>query len=118
MLFRSQFSTAGRRESAAAETGNVSAYDPATAELVWRAPIAGGPSAGTFTTAGDLVFVGDRQGTFYALDAKTGRLLWQFYTGGSIRGGQLTYQVNGVQYVALPSGGNLVIAFALPSSQR
>jgi alcohol dehydrogenase (cytochrome c) len=111
-----QFSTGGRRESAAAETGSVSADDPATAELVWRTPIGGGPSAGTFTTAGNLVFAGDRQGTFYAFDAKTGRLQWQFYTGGAIRGGQISYQVNGTQYVALSSGANLVMAFALPGS--
>jgi outer membrane protein assembly factor BamB len=67
-----QFSTAGRREDAAPATGNVSAYDPATLELTWRTTIAGGPSAGTFTTAGNLVFVGDRQGTFYAFDARKG----------------------------------------------
>jgi alcohol dehydrogenase (cytochrome c) len=109
-----QFSTAGRRESAALETGNVSAYDPASGELVWRTPISGGPSAGTFSTGGNLVFAADRQGTFYAFDAKTGKLLWQFDTGGAIRGGQITYQVNGRQYLALSSGANLVMAFALP----
>ena len=48
-----QFSTAGKRESAGPETGNVSAYDPATGELVWRTPIGGGPSAGTTATAGN-----------------------------------------------------------------
>jgi outer membrane protein assembly factor BamB len=113
-----QFSTAGRRESAALETGNVSAYDPASGELAWRTPISGGPSAGTFSTGGNLVFAGDRQGSFYAFDAKTGKLLWQFDTGGAIRGGQVTYQVNGTQYVALSSGANLVIAFALPDAPR
>jgi len=98
--------------------GNVSAYDPATGELMWRTPISGGPSAGTFSTGGNLVFAGDRQGTFYAFDAKTGKALWQFDTGGAIRGGQITYQVNGTQYIALSSGANLVIAFALPVVPR
>jgi outer membrane protein assembly factor BamB len=107
-----QFSTAGRREDAAPATGNVSAYDPSTLELTWQTPIAGGPSAGTFTTAGNLVFVGDRQGTFYAFDAKKGTLLWSFYTGALIRGGQLTYQANGVQYITVPSG-DTVLTFAL-----
>lgn len=109
-----QFSTAGRRESAAPESGNVSAYDPATGELVWRTPISGGPSAGTFATAGNLVFAGDRQGTFYAFDATTGKLLWHFYTGAGIRDGQITYQVNGVQYITVPSGGDVILTFALP----
>lgn len=112
-LKNGQFSTAGRRESAAPESGNVSAYNPATGDLVWRSPIRGGPSAGTFATAGNLVFAGDRQGTFYAFDAKNGKPLWDFYTGAAIRGGQITYQVNGVQYVTVPSGGNLIMTFAL-----
>lgn len=113
-LKNGQFSTAGRRDSAAPERGSVSAYDPATNELVWRTPIAGGPSAGVFSTAGNLVFVGDRQGNFAALNAKSGKPLWSFQTGGAIRGGQITYQVNGTQYVAVPSGGDVVLAFALP----
>jgi quinohemoprotein ethanol dehydrogenase len=114
-LKNGQFSTAGRRDSAAPEMGSVSAYDPATNELVWRTPVNGGPSAGVFSTAGNLVFVGDRQGSFVAMDARTGKLLWSFYTGGSIRGGQITYQVNGTQYVTVPSGGNVILTFALPS---
>jgi quinohemoprotein ethanol dehydrogenase len=114
-LKNGQFSTAGKRESAAPEAGNVSAYDPATGEMIWRTPLTGGPSAGTTTTAGNLVFVADRQGTFYALDAKTGKLLWDFYTGAAIRAAQITYQVNGVQYLTVASGGNLVMTFALPT---
>jgi len=112
-LKNGQFSTAGRRESAAPEAGNVSAYNPATGELVWRTPIGGGPSAGTLATAGNLVFTGDRQGTFYGFDAATGKLLWKFYTGAGIRGGQITYQVNGVQYITVPSGGDAILTFAL-----
>lgn len=113
-LKNGQFSTAGRRDSAAPELGSVSAYNPATGELVWRTPVNGGPSAGVFSTAGNLVFVGDRQGTFVALDGKTGGQVWSFNTGGAIRGGQITYQVNGTQYVTVPSGGDVILTFALP----
>ncbi len=108
-----QFSTAGRRFSAAPARGNVSAYDPVTGELAWRTESDGGPSAGAFATAGNLVFTAERQGTFRALDATTGELLWQFYTGSSVGAGQITYQVNGVQYVTVPAG-NVVLTFALP----
>ena len=108
-----QFSTAGRRLSAAPARGNVSAYDPASGELAWRTEIEGGPSAGVFATAGNLVFTAERQGTFLALDATTGELLWQFYTGATGGAGQITYQVNGVQYVTVPAG-NVVLTFALP----
>jgi len=111
-----QFSTAGRRQSAAPALGNVSAYDPLTGELVWRTSIPGGPSAGVLATAGDLVFTGDTDGLFYAFDATTGELLWQFDTGAGIRGQQITYQVNGVQYITVPTAGGVIITFALPGS--
>jgi quinohemoprotein ethanol dehydrogenase len=112
-LVPGQFSTAGRRVSAGEAIGNVSAYDPATGELAWRTAIDGGPSAGTLATAGNLVFTAARQGTFYAFDATTGELLWQFYPGGSVGAPQLTYEVNGVQYVTV-SAGQVVVTFALP----
>ena len=107
-----QFSTAGRRLSAAPALGNVSAYDPATGELAWRTEIDGGPSAGTLSTAGNLVFTAERRGTFFALDAATGELLWQFHTGANVSAAQITYQIDGVQYVTVPAG-NVVLAFAL-----
>ncbi len=109
-----QFSTAGRRLSAAPARGNMSAYDPATGELRWRTEIDGGPSAGTLATAGNLVFTAERLGTFYAFDATTGELLWEFYTGATVSAGQLSYQVNGVQYVSVTAGG-IILTFALPN---
>ena len=104
----------GQRESAAPETGNLVAIDPATGEIAWRTPLIGGPSTGTLTTAGNLVFTADRRGMLYALDAMRGRMLWQFETGGAVRAGHITYSVNGVQYVTVPSGGSLIVTFALP----
>ena len=92
--------------------GNVSAYDPATGELAWRTEIEGGPSAGTLSTGGNLVFTAERLGTLYALDAATGALLWQFYTGAPVVASQITYQVNGVQYVTVPTG-DVLLTFAL-----
>ena len=55
-------------------------------------------------TAGDLVFTGDIEGRFIALDANTGETLWSFRTGSGHRGSSLTYSVNGKQFVATPSG--------------
>jgi len=114
-LVPGQFSTAGRRLSAAPALGNVSAYDPATGERVWRTELNGGPSAGTLATAGQLVFTAERLGTFYAMNAETGELLWEFYTGAGVGAGQITYQVNGVQYVTVPAG-NVILTFALPGA--
>ena len=51
-------------------------------------------------------------GNFQVLDAKRGKTIFQFQTGGPIAGGVVTYTVNGKQYVALEAG-NLVVAFSL-----
>jgi len=105
---------AGLRVSAAPEKGHLVAIDPATGEIAWRTPLVGGPSTGTLATAGNLVFTADRRGLLYAVDATSGEMLWQFDTGGAIRAGHVTYQVNGVQYVSVPSAGDLIVTFALP----
>jgi mono/diheme cytochrome c family protein len=52
-----------------------------------------------------LVFTGDMRGYFMALDARTGKKLWHFQTGSGIIGSPVTYELDGVQYVAVPSGG-------------
>ena len=38
--------------------------------------------AGVLTTASGLLFSGGREGYFFALDARTGSLLWKAYLGG------------------------------------
>ena len=45
------------------------------------------------------------RGYFMALDGKTGKTLWQFQTGSGIIGSPVTYELDGVQYVAVASGG-------------
>ena len=66
----------------------------------------------SWSTASDLVFAGGREGHFYALDAKTGAVLWQAMIGGQIASGPITYAVNGKQYVTV-SAGSAMFAFAL-----
>ena len=64
------------------------------------------------TTAGDLVFAGgtnDRQ--FRAYDAKTGEELWHFRTNSGIQAPPSTFEVNGVQYIAVESGYGVDPAF-------
>ena len=52
------------------------------------------------------------KGYFYALDARTGALLWKASLGGQIVNGPITYAVDGKQYVSVISGNSLV-TFAL-----
>ena len=65
------------------------------------------------TTAGDLVFFGNDTGGFEAVEARTGRSLWQFNTGQSMHASPMSYSVDGVQHVVIAAGSD-VISFALP----
>ncbi len=91
------------------------AYSVPEGKIVWRYPEAGhGDSwAGTLTTAGELVFLGNDAGALEAVEARTGRSLWQFTTGQNIHASPMSYAVDGVQYVAIAAGGD-VISFSLP----
>jgi PQQ-dependent dehydrogenase (methanol/ethanol family) len=56
-------------------------------------------------TGGGLVFYGTMDGWFKAIDARNGKLLWQFKTGSGIIGQPISYRgPDGRQYVAVPSG--------------
>jgi alcohol dehydrogenase (cytochrome c) len=63
-----------------------------------------------------LLFSGGREGDFYALDARTGALLWKFAAGGQVQSGPMTYAIGGRQYVTV-NAGNALYAFALRASE-
>jgi len=84
------------------------------------------------TTGGGLIFGGDGNGRFKALDQDTGDVLWEINLGSPVTGFPMTYTVDGRQYVAVstgrslntgvlnrltemrPSDGNILFIFALP----
>jgi alcohol dehydrogenase (cytochrome c) len=68
--------------------------------------------AGVLTTASDLLFSGGREGYFYALNARTGELLWRSALGGQVNSAPMTYMLDGKQYIAVPAGSSL-FAFRL-----
>ena len=53
------------------------ALDPQTGDKKWEFKMHDVTDAGILTTASDLLFTGGREGYFYALDARTGNLLWR-----------------------------------------
>jgi alcohol dehydrogenase (cytochrome c) len=55
-------------------------------------------------TAGDVVFWGDLNRRFMALDSESGKVLWDTILGGSVSVSTITYAVNGKQYVAVMTG--------------
>ncbi len=69
-------------------------------------------TSGILTTATDLLFTGNREGYFMALDAETGDLVWNTTLGGQIANGPMSYAVGGKQYVSVAAGNGL-FTFAL-----
>jgi alcohol dehydrogenase (cytochrome c) len=118
---------------------HVDAWDPVTGKRAWSVPYKYFLAASVLATAGDLVFTGDPEGNFFALDARTGDKLWSYQTGAGHRGSAISYSVNGRQYIATPTGwqagifgssaaalfpdasfrlGSTLIVFALPEGSR
>jgi alcohol dehydrogenase (cytochrome c) len=118
---------------------HVDAWDPITGKRVWTMPYKFVLLSSMLATAGDLVFTGDPEGNFFALDARTGNKLWSFQTGAGHRGSAISYSVNGKQYIATTSGwhqtvvggaaaalfpnenfrlGSTLVVFALPEGQK
>jgi hypothetical protein len=50
---------------------------------------------------------------FFALDARTGRSLWDFQTGGQVRAGPMSFMLGGKQYIGIAARRNIYV-FALP----
>jgi alcohol dehydrogenase (cytochrome c) len=93
----------------------IKALNADTGETLWTFPlIRNSLSAGVLGTRGGALFASTAEGWFLGLDAKTGKPLWRFNTGGSINASPMSYAVDGKQYVAV-SAGNTVYAFALPN---
>jgi alcohol dehydrogenase (cytochrome c) len=90
----------------------VRALDPHTGERKWQFKMSEPTYAGVLSTAGDVVFSGGSEGHFFALDARTGALLWSKQLGGQIMMSPMTYAVEGKQYVAV-NAGNYLFVFGL-----
>ena len=88
---------------------HIDAYDPLTGERKWSYPYRFVLLSSMLATAGDLVFTGNPEGFFFALDAVTGEELWRFQTGAGLRSSAVTYAVDGRQYVAVPSGWGSIV---------
>jgi plastocyanin len=87
------------------------------------------------TVAGDLVFLGESNGKFNALDAKSGSVLWSYKptepNAGGANGAPAVYMVGGREYAVMAFGGNtqvrsgqnspvgdVLMAFALPQAAQ
>ena len=103
--------------------GDIQAFDSHTGERKWTFTRKDTWfNSGVLTTASDLLFIGStgdfysgptaerrENGYFVALDARTGKLLWERSLGGSVHSTPMTYSVAGTQYVTVTGGNNLFV---------
>ena len=88
------------------------AFDPKTGEKKWEFAMTDITDAGILTTASDVLVSGGREGFVYALDARTGTLLWKAPVAGIVQAAPMSYAIAGRQYVAI-AAGNSLYAYAL-----
>ena len=98
--------------------GKLAAYDVESLEEVWSLEQREAFLTAALTTAGGLVFVGDFNRWIRAFDVLSGDVLWGTRLNGPVMGFPISYEVDGVQYVAVTGwgGGSIwrVPAFLTP----
>lgn len=101
--------------------GRLEAWDPVARKIVWETEqfTHGLPTSGVLATAGDLVFMGNGQGNVLsAYDAKSGSKLWSFDAKTGVFAAPITYELDGVQYVAASVGGAAQGDYFAPTNAR
>jgi alcohol dehydrogenase (cytochrome c) len=81
--------------------GAIRALQAETGDIRWEFKLLSPPWAGVLSTAGGLVFSGSDEGNFYALDAQTGKPLWNFQAGGAIAANPASFEIEGRQCISI-----------------
>lgn len=89
------------------------AWDPVRQTTVWQSEPTSFWNGGVLSTGGGLVFQGRADGHLVVHDARTGKVLRMIKTGTAIMAAPITYELDGVQYVAVQAGfgGALNVAY-------
>jgi quinohemoprotein ethanol dehydrogenase len=96
------------------------AWDPVRKQVVWQQTTSEtnrGYDGGVLSTAGNLLFQGRGNGQIWVYAADTGKPLKVIETGSHIMAAPMTYEIGGVQYVALQCGyGGSGVGYPIPPS--
>ena len=95
-----------RMDEPALQSGWIKAFDAVSGREAWSVHRKDPVLAAVTPTAGGLLLTGDMGGSFLALDARDGRVLYEFPTGGPVAAGISVYAVAGREYIAVPSGSS------------
>jgi outer membrane protein assembly factor BamB len=88
------------------KVGTVWSISVETGQVAWKHEQRAGMLS-LVATGGGLVFGGDSNGRFKALDDKTGKVLWETILGSPASGYPVTFSIAGKQYVAAITGPSL-----------
>ena len=91
--------------------GLLSSIDLVTGKIIWQNKIPQPLIGGVVATAGGLLFVGEGNGNFNAFNAFNGALLWTAKSDFGVNAPPITYTINGIQYIAVASGGNSIFGY-------
>ncbi|MES2123375.1 MAG: PQQ-binding-like beta-propeller repeat protein [Gemmatimonadota bacterium] len=91
------------------DNGRFTAIDLSTGRLAWQDTIPDPMVGGAMVTAGGVVFVGTKDKRLLAIDATTGKQLWEYKGHAGVNAPPVSYAVDGRQYVAVAAGGNFQI---------
>ena len=101
--------------------GTWAALDAATGRMVWQiADPKGAIDMGSLSVANGVLYAPSFSGFVYGLEALTGKILFQYDTGGSVIDGPSivdgsVYWGSGYQHISPGVGNNKVFAFNLPA---
>jgi glucose dehydrogenase len=101
------------------DLGWLRAWDPVKREVVWQTQQGPRATSGVLATAGNLVFMGNGPGkAIKAYDAKNGKELWSFDAKTAVLAAPISYELDGVQYVAASVGGAAQGGYFAPTNAR
>ena len=87
--------------------GILAAMDMTTNRLIWQQLWADTCYSGSAVTATGLLFIGQNDGRFTALDTRDGSRLWEFQTGAGVNAPPAIFEHGGTQHVVVYSAGNV-----------
>lgn len=91
--------------------GNVSAISTTNGKIVWQYKTNEPMVGGALVTAGNVVFTGEGNGYFNALNAQSGKLLWRYLADYGVNAPPITYAIDGKQYITVAAGGNRLFGY-------
>jgi PQQ-dependent dehydrogenase (methanol/ethanol family) len=91
--------------------GVLSAINLTTGKMRWQVKTEQPLIGGLLATCGGLVFTGEGNGHFNAYDSSSGKLLWQTKADAGVNAPPISYEIDGVQYIAVAAGGNSIFGY-------